>query len=250
MIGTESVVQAAPDGYTLLMADTSLMVNPSLQPKIPYDTAKDLKPVLHLATSPVVLLVHPSLPVKNVQELIDLEAKKPGSLSYASGGYGSSTHLAGELFKLKTGGDITHVPYKGTGAAFADVVGGHVPMIFAGIGTAGQFVKDGKLKALAITSDQRHPLMPDVPTFKESGFPGVDSRSDWGILVKTGTPDPIVAALNASLNAVLQNNEIKQKLANLAFDVQGGTPDDFSKVIKTETEKWSNVIKSANIKLD
>jgi len=250
IIGTETVVQSAADGHTLLLADTALMVNPSLQPNLPYDTARDLTPIVHIATSPVVLLVNPSVPANNVRELIELEGKKPGSLSYASGGYGSSTHLAGELFKLETGASITHVPYKGTGLAFADVVGGHVPMIFAGIGTAGQFVKDGKLRALAITGEQRHPLMPDVPTFLESGFPNVNSRSDWGILAKAGTPEPAKKRLNASINTALNDRDVGRRLAELAFDLKGGSPEEFSQVIETETKKWANVINEAKIKLE
>ena len=180
IIGTELVARSAPDGYTLLAVDTSFTVNPSLQPKLPYDSLKDLAPVIHLAAAPVILVLHPSVPAQSAKELVALAKSQPGALAYASGGNGASTHLAGELFKMVAGIDIVHVPYKGTGPAIADVVAGQVQMNFAGISSARPFVEAGRLRAIAVTGARRNPALPDVPTFADRPKGGHGQRSSSG----------------------------------------------------------------------
>jgi tripartite-type tricarboxylate transporter receptor subunit TctC len=249
IIGTEQVTKSAPDGYTLLAVDTSFMVNPSLR-KLPYDSEKDLVPVIHLASAPVILVLHPTTPAKSVSELVALAKSKPGGLSYASGGNGASTHLAGEQFKMVAGIDIVHIPYKGTGPAMADVVAGQVPMIFAGISSARQYVDNGRLLGLAVTSAKRNPAMPAVPTFAEVGLPGVDSGTEWGLLAPAGTSREVVMKVNAESNKVLQMPEIKSRVIELGFDVAGGTPEAYATVIRNDTAKWGKVVKQAGIKVD
>ncbi|HZQ61724.1 MAG TPA: tripartite tricarboxylate transporter substrate binding protein [Casimicrobiaceae bacterium] len=250
IIGTELVARAAPDGYTLLEVDTSFAVNPSLQPKLPYDSLKDLAPVIHLAAAPVLLVVHPSVPAKTLKELVALAKAKPGSLSYASGGNGASTHLAGELFKMVAGVDIVHVPYKGTGPAIADVVAGQVQMNFAGISSGRAFVESGRLRALAVTGDKRNPAMPDVPTFTEAGFPGVDAGTNWGLFAPAGTPAPIIARLNAEFNRALRLPDVQSRITDLGYDAVGGTPEQWAAAERAEIEKWAKVVKAAHIKID
>ncbi len=250
IIGTDIVAKATPDGYTLLAVDTSFTVNPSLQPKLPYDSLKDLAPVVHLASAPVILVVHPSVPAKTVKELVALAKSKPGALSYASGGNGASTHLAGELFKMVAGVDIVHVPYKGTGPAIADVVAGQVQMNFAGISSARQLVEAGRLRAIAVTGDKRNPAMPDVPTFAEAGLPGVDAGTNWGMFAPAGTPPAIIAKLNAQVNRALHLPDVKARVTELGYDIGGGTPEDWARLERSEMDKWAKVVKQAGIKID
>lgn len=250
VIGTGEVVRSAPDGYTLLAVDTSFTVNPSLQPKMPYDSLKDLAPVIHLAAAPVILVVHPSVPAKSVTELVALARSKPGGLSYASGGNGASTHLAGELFKMVAGVDIVHIPYKGTGPAIADVVAGQVQMNFAGISSARQHVDSGRLRAIAVTGARRNSALPDVPTFSEAGLQGVDAGTHWGLLAPAGTPPAVIQKLNAETDRVLQLPEVKARIAELGFDAAGGAPDAWVALIRSEMAKWAKVVKEARIKLD
>jgi len=249
-IGTEQVVRSAPDGYTVLMVDTSFTVNPSLYRKLPYDSGRDLAPVILAASAPVILISHPSLPVKSVKELVALAKARKGQLNYASGGNGASTHLGGELLKMEAGIDLVHVPYKGTGPAIADVVAGQVTVMFAGISSAKQFVQANRLRALAVTGGKRNVAMPEVPTFVESGLPGVDAGTNWGVLVPAGTPREIVVRLNAELERALQTPGIRSRLADLGFDVVGGPPERFAENVKSETAKWARVVQTAGIKLD
>lgn len=250
IIGTEQVVKSTPDGYTLMMVDTSFMVNPGLQPKLPYDSLKDLVPVVHAAAAPVILVVHASVPVKSIAELVALAKAKPGTLAYASGGNGASTHLAGEQFKIVAGVDLIHIPYKGTAPAIADVIGGQVPMIFAGISTARQQVEAGKLRALAITGSRRNAAMPDVPSFSEVGMPGVDCGSDWGMLAPAGTPREIVLRMNAEMNKALQIPEVRSRVIELGYEVAGGPPEAYAALIQRDIAKWTRVVKEAGIKVD
>ncbi len=249
IIGTDLVVKSPPDGYTLLAVDTSFTVNPSLQAKMPYDSLKDLAPVIHLAAAPVILVIHPSVPAKSVKELVALAKAKPGGLAYASGGNGASTHLAGELFKMVAGVDIVHVPYKGTGPAIADVVAGQVQMNFAGISSARQHVESGRLRAIAVTGDKRNPALPDVPTFAESGLP-VDAGTHWGLLAPAGTPAAVIAKVNAETDRALRLAEVKARIAELGFDAAGGSPEAWAALIRSEMVKWAKVVKEARIKLD
>ena len=249
IIGTGEVVRSAPDGYTLLAVDTSFTVNPSLQAKMPYDSLKDLTPVIHLAAAPVILVIHPSVPAKSVKELVALARAKPGGLAYASGGNGASTHLAGELFKMVAGVDIVHVPYKGTGPAIADVVAGQVQMNFAGISSARQHVESGRLRPIAVTGDKRNPALPEVPTFAESGLT-VDAGTHWGLLAPAGTPTAVIAKVNAETDRALQLAEVKARIAELGFDAAGGSPEAWAALIRSEMAKWAKVVKEARIKLD
>jgi len=250
IIGTELVTRAAPDGYTLLAVDTSFAVNPSLQPKLPYDSLKDLAPVIHLAAAPVLLVVHPSVPAKTLKELVALAKTKPGLLAYASGGNGASTHLAGELFKMVAGVDIVHVPYKGTGPAIADVVAGQVQMNFAGISSGRSFVEAGRLRALAVTGETRNPAMPDVPTFTEAGFPGVDAGTNWGLFAPAGTPPAIIARLNTEFNRALRLPDVQSRITDLGYEAVGGTPEQWAAAERAEMDKWAKVVKAAHIKID
>jgi tripartite-type tricarboxylate transporter receptor subunit TctC len=249
-IGSELAAKAPPDGYTLLMVDTSFTTNPSLYSKLPYDSARDFAPVSLMAAAPVILIVHPSVPVKTVKEFVALAKSNPGQLNFASGGPGSSTHLGGELLKLVAGIDLVHIPYKGTGPAVADVLGGQVVMMFAGISSVKQHVAVGRLRAIAVTGQKRSPAMPEVPTFIESGLRGVDSGTYWGCLAPAATPKDIVNKLSTTIANVLKMGDIEKRLSDLGFDAIGGTPDQFATIIRSETEKWARVIKSAHVKLD
>ncbi len=249
-IGYDLAAKAAPDGYTLTMVDTSYMTNPSLYAKLPFDFDKDLVPVSLLASGPVILIVHPAVSVDSVKGLVELAKAKPGALDFASGGNGSSTHLAGELFKLVAGIDMVHVPYKGTGAAISDLIGGQVSIMFAGISQARSHVEAAKAKGLAVTGDARAPALPAVPTFAEAGLPGVESSTLWGTMAPAATPRDIVARLNAELVKAVRAPELQDRLVDLGFQAIGSTPDAFGAVLRAETEKWARVIKQAGIKPD
>ena len=249
-IGSELAARSPADGYTLLMVDTSFTTNPSLYSKLPYDSVRDFAPVSLLAAAPVILIVHPSVPVKTVKEFVALAKARPGQLNFASGGPGSSTHLGGELLKLVANIDLVHIPYKGTGPAVADVLGGQVVMMFAGISSVKQHVAVGRLRAIAVSGDKRSPAMPEVPTFVESGLKGVDSGTYWGCLAPAATPRDVINKLSSTIAGVLKLPDILQRLVDLGFDPIGGSPEQFATNIKSEIEKWARVIKNANVKLD
>jgi len=247
-IGAEAVVRSAPDGYTLLMATTGVMaINNALYKSMTYDAAKDLVPVLYVASITNVLIVPPDLPARNVAELVALAKKDPGKLSFASSGAGASTHMSAELFKSMTGTDILHVPYKGSGPAMPDLMSGRVHMMFENAPGAVPHIKAGKLRALAQTGLKRSPALPEVPTIAESGVPGYESLSWSGIAVPAGTPKSIIEKLNRDLNTVLAMPEMRQKLAEQGAETIGGPPEAFAKHISAEREKWSRVIRTANI---
>jgi tripartite-type tricarboxylate transporter receptor subunit TctC len=248
IIGSQIVVQAAPDGYTLMMVDSSIYVNPGLRTELPYKTLKDFTPIVHMAVAPVILVVHPSVPAQTLAELIALGKAKPESLLYGSGGNGSSPHMAGELFNIASGVPITHVPYKGTGEALSAVLAGQVPLTYSGISSVRQAVEAGRLRALALTGAQRNAALPSVPTFAESGLPSVDCSSHWGMLGPAGMPPEVVAKLNTAVNQVLADAAIKERIAALGYDVAGGAPAAYTKLLETEIEKWRKVIQTAGIK--
>jgi tripartite-type tricarboxylate transporter receptor subunit TctC len=246
-IGAEAVVRAAPDGYTLLMATTGVMaINNALYKNMTYDAAKDLVPVLYVASITNVLIVPPDSPAKSVAELIALAKKEPGKLTFASSGAGASTHMSAELFKSMTGTDIVHVPYKGSGPAMPDLMSGRVHMMFENAPGAMSHIKAGKLRALGQTGLRRSASLPDVPTVAEA-VPGYESLSWSGIAVAAGTPKPIIERLNKDLNAVLALPEMRQKLAEQGAETIGGPPEAFARHIAAEREKWSRVIRTANI---
>jgi tripartite-type tricarboxylate transporter receptor subunit TctC len=246
-IGAELAAKAPADGYTVLFTLSSHTINPRLYDKLPFDVEKDFVPVSLAAMIPQVLVAHPSVPVNNVKELIALARSQPGKLNYASVGTGSPGHIAGELFKLKTGVDIVHVPYKGGGPAVTDTLGGQVQLLFVSLPAALQYVKAGRLKALAVTSDQRSVAAPDIPTIAESGVDCV-VNSWYGALVPAKTPPAIVSKLQAAFAKVLATPEIRQKLLAQGAEATSSTSAEFDRLIHDELAKWDYVIREAKIK--
>ena len=248
IIGTEAAAKAPPDGYTIHLGNIStLAVNPHLYLKLPYDAVKDFLPLTLAATIPVVLVVHPSLPVKSVKELIALAKARPGQLNYASGGTGSAQHLPMEMLRVDAGINITHVPYKGLGPAFNDVLGGQVPMMFAGVSNVVPHIKTGRLRVLAIGSPKRSATLPEVPTVAESGVPGFDFDSWTGYLAPAGTPKEISVKLHADITRTLGLPEVRDKLTALGFDLAGGTPEAFATLIRNDIARFGKLIKAAGI---
>ncbi len=250
-IGSDLVAKAAPDGYTLLMGTVGThAINPSLYARMPYDAQKDFAPVILVAGVPNVLEVNPSLPVHTVQELIAYARANPGKLNFASSGNGTSIHLSGELFKAMTGVKMTHVPYKGSAPALADLVGGQVQLMFDNLPSSLGLIKGGKLRAIAVTSTTRSSALPDVPTIAESGLPGYEASSWFGVLAPARTPPAIVDKLNAVIGAWLASPEAKEKLASQGAVAAGGTPADFAHYIASETVKWAKVVKASGAHID
>ena len=248
-IGSELVARAQPDGYTLLMGGASNAINMSLFKKPPYDTLKDFAPVVLCTVGANLLSVHPSVPVKNLRELIALAKAKPGQLNFASSGIGSSNQMAGELFKMMAHIDITHVPYKGNNPALADAVGGHVEMVFAGITSQVPLIKVGKLRGIALSSKERFPAVPDIPTFDESGVPGYESSTFFGLMAPAGTPPEIVHKVNADVAKVLAREDVRQRLSDGGQVPGGGSSEQFTKFLRDEIGKYAKVIKVAKVPL-
>jgi len=250
-IGMAEGARAEPDGYTLVLAPTgNLTVNPTLFPKLPFDTQHDFTAVTLLAESPNVLVVHPSVPARTFRELIAYAKANPGKLDYASPGAGSGAHLAGELLDLEAGIKAVHVPYKGIAPAVNDLLGGNVHMMFAGISTVLQHVKSGKLVALAIASPKRSPQLPDVPTVAESGLPGFDVTSWYGIVTRSGTPAPVVQKIQRDMAEALQSEDVRAKLGGLGLEPVGDTPQQFDALIRAESRKWGDIVQRAGIKVE
>ncbi len=251
IIGTEAAAKAPPDGYTIHLGNIStLAVNPHLYLKLPYDALRDFVPITLAATIPVVLVVHPSLPVKSVKELIALAKARPGQLNYASGGTGSAQHLPMEMLRVESGINIVHVPYKGLGPAFSDVLGGQVPMMFTGVSNVVPHMKTGRLRVLAIGSPKRSPTLSEVPTVAEAGVAGFDFDSWTGYLAPAGTPKEIIVKLHADITRTLGLPEVKDKLTTLGFDLAGGTPDAFATLIKNDIARFGKLIKAAGIQAE
>ena len=251
IIGTEAAAKAPPDGDTIHLGNIStLAVNPHLYLKLPYDALRDFVPITLAATIPVVLVVHPSLPVKSVKELIALAKARPGQLNYASGGTGSAQHLPMEMLRVESGINIVHVPYKGLGPAFSDVLGGQVPMMFTGVSNVVPHMKTGRLRVLAIGSPKRSLTLPDVPTVAEAGVAGFDFDSWTGYLAPAGTPKEIIVKLHADITRTLGLPEVKDKLTTLGFDLAGGTPDAFATLIKNDIARFGKLIKAAGIQAE
>ncbi len=249
IIGTEAAAKAPADGYTLHLGNiATLAVNPHLYAKLPYDALRDFAPVTMAATIPVVLVVHPSLPVKSIKELIALAKARPGQLNYASGGTGSAQHLPMEMLRVDTGINIIHVPYKGLGPAFSDVLGGQVPMMFAGVSNVVPHLKTGRLRVLAIGSPRRSPTLPDVPTVAEAGVPGFDFDSWTGYLVPAGTPKDVIVKLHADITRTLALPDVREKLVTLGFNPVGGTPDELTTLIRNDLARFGKLVKAAGIK--
>ena len=250
-IGADIVAKSAPDGYTLLMGTVGThAINPGLYAKMPYDHVKDFVPVVLVAGVPNVLAVNPAFPVNSVAELIALAKSKPGTINFASSGSGTSIHMSGELFKAMAGVDMTHVPYKGSSPALTDLMGGQVQIMFDNLPSALPLIKAGKLRAIAVTSLKRAAALPDVPTISESGLPGFEASSWFGVLAPAGTPAPVVAKINADVNKWLQSPEARDQLLVQGANAAGGTPEQFAAHIRAETEKWAKVVKASGAKAD
>ncbi|WP_422033867.1 Bug family tripartite tricarboxylate transporter substrate binding protein [Reyranella sp.] len=248
-IGFEAVAHAKPDGYTLLMASSNLAVNVSLYRTIGYDPLKDFAPISLVAIQPNVLMVHPSLPVKTVPELIAYAKANPGKLNFGSSGIGASQHLAGELFKSRTGVDMVHVPYKGGGPAMADLVAGRIQLMFETIPSSMSYVRSGQLRAIAVTTEERSAQLPDVPTVRET-VTGVVSRGWLGVAAPAGTPQPVVDRLNGAIHKVIALPEVTKRLSDLGLQVKVSTPAEFSSFIASEVKDFRRLITDAKIPVE
>jgi tripartite-type tricarboxylate transporter receptor subunit TctC len=250
-IATRQIAKAAPDGYTLGIGGTgTLGVAPTLYPDAGYDPRKDFAPIGLIANSPLVILVHPSVPANNVRELIALAKAQPGKLNYASAGIGSGIHLSTVLFAVTAGIELTHIPYKGTGQALTDVIGGHVKLYFSSPPPAIGLVKSGQLRALAVTGAKRSPVFPDLPTVAESGLPGFEAVLHYGIIAPAGTPRPIVDRLNAALRGALASPEVSNRLALEAAEPMPTTPEEYAADIDREETLWSAIVKKSGAKAE
>lgn len=250
-IGTEMVVRATPDGYTIGYANVvTLAINKSLLPKQPYDPDRDLVIVGQFLSTYNMLTVNNALPVKSVKELIAYAKQHPGKLSNASGGNGTTGHLGGELFKMMTGTQILHVPYKGSPQAIADLTAGQVQIMFDNLTSITPHVKAGKVRGLGVSSLKRSAIFPEIPTISEAGVPGYETNAWGGIVVPVGTPRPIVQKLNAEINKALQSPTLRERYAQIQAEPVGGTPEQFAEYVKQETVKWADVVRRSGAKLD
>jgi tripartite-type tricarboxylate transporter receptor subunit TctC len=248
-IGMGQAAKQAADGYTMLAVAPSFVINPTLNPKTPFDPIRDFTPVTLMCATPTLIVSHPSLPARSIKELVALLKGNPGKYSYASPGTGTPGHLAGELFKAAAGVDIIHVPFTGGGPAMNSTVGGHTPISFPALSTAAPHVNSGKVLGLGIMKPTRSPRLPGVPTLKEAGLPDQEADVFVGILLPAGAPRLVVDLLHREIAKALARSDVKERLARLGFDPVGSTPDAFAAWIRTEIAKWARVIKAANIKL-
>ncbi len=250
-IASEYVANAKPDGYTLMLGTVGThAINPSLYAKLPFDTIKDFTPVAVVSSATVVMVANPSLPAKNIKELIALDKKMNGKLSFASPGSGSPQHLSGELFKNMSGITLDHIPYKGAAPALTDVLGGHVMLAFVSLPAALPYIKDGKLRALGVVDTKRSSLVPDVPTIAESGLPGYEVQNWYGVFAPASTPRDIVNILNKNIRKVINSSEIKLALKNQGFETLDSSQDDFVEFTKSELVKWRKIVLTSGAKAD
>lgn len=245
-IAGDYVAKSPADGYTLLLASVSShAINPSLYKKMPYDSVKDFSPIIVLASNPNALVVSPASGIRSVAELIQAAKAQPGKLSFSSGGNGTSQHLAGELFKSMTGVELMHVPYKGSPEALTAVARNDTTMMFPNIPNAMALAKNGSVRMLAVTTKERLPWLPDVPTLHESGLPGFEAVAWFGLVAPTGTPDVVIQRLNAESRKILAMPEVQKQLISQGFDIMGGSPDDFRTFLQSEIEKWGKVVRQS-----
>jgi tripartite-type tricarboxylate transporter receptor subunit TctC len=250
-IGAATVARAAPDGYTILMgAVATHAINPTLYPSIPYDAGKDFIAVTQLASTPNVLVVNPAIKANTVAEFIALAKSRPGKLNFGSGSTGSAGHLAGELFKSMAGVDMAHIPYKGAAAAMQDLIGGRVDLMFDNLASSRSQVKAGRIRALAVTTARRSALAPDLPTIAESGLPGFDISTWFGIFVPAGTPKPVVDRLHAEFTRALAAPEVREKMLALGAEPVGNSPEEFAAYVKAEAAKYAKIVRSSGAKVD
>ena len=250
-LGAASVAKADPDGYTILMGTIAThALNPAIYRKMPYDAVKDFAPISLLVTVPNVLVVNPQLPVKNVQELLDLLKAKPGEYSYASSGNGTPLHLSGELFKSMAGVDMVHIPYKGAGPALTDLLGNHVSIMFDNLPSSMGYIKDGRLRGIAVTTAERVPSVPDLPTIAESGLPGYETYTWNALFAPAGTPPEMIARLNAAAVEAVEDPAVRGKLAGLGASAVGSSPDALAEHVKAELAKWAPVVKASGAQID
>ncbi len=248
-VGADYVAKSPPDGYTIILVSSSLAINASLYPKLPYDTLRDFAPITMLASAPYILTVHPALPVKSTKELIALAKSRPGQLNYASGGSGTGPHVAMELLKQLTDTKLMHIPYKGAGPALIDTVAGQTEVLMVNIIAGLPQVKNGKIRAIGVSSAKRASVAPDIPPIAEA-VPGFDESGQHGILAPGGTSRELVQRLNAEIVRVLNAPEIKSRLAAEGAEVVGNTPEQYAAVLKSDVEKWAKVIKASGIRAD
>lgn len=250
-IGADAVAKAAPDGYTLLLAhQNSNAAAPALFPKLPYDTVKDFTAIALVANTPLLMVVNPSVQAKSVGEFIQLARKDKGALRFASSGSGSSQHIGAAMFMLATGTEMVHVPYKGSSQALTDLLSGHVELNFDSPPPTLQFIQSGKLRALAITSARRSPLLPDVPTMAEAGLPGLEFTQWFGVVGPAGMPESVVSKLNEAINAALASPEVKEKLLAVGATPMGSTAQEFASTIAADTRRLHKIVVDARIKVD
>jgi tripartite-type tricarboxylate transporter receptor subunit TctC len=247
-VGTRAVAKSEPDGYTLLLGYTgTLAIGPSLYKNVGYDPRKDFAPIGMIGNAPNSLVVNPSFPAKTVAELISYAKANPGTVNFGSAGAGTASHITGEYFARAAGIKLVHIPYKGTGPALTDLLGGHIPMAFAPIPASHTNVAAGKLRALAVTSTQRSGLLPDVPTIAESGLPGFDASLYYGLAAPAGTPRPIIDKLNKALRDALASDEVKRQLGNDGTDITPGSPEDYAALIDKDEKKWAQLVKASGV---
>ncbi len=250
-LGSATVAKSDPDGYTILMGTVAThALNPAIYKKMPFDPVADFAPISLLVTVPNVLVVNPDLPVKTVQELIALAKEKPGELSYASSGNGTPLHLSGELFKSMAGIDIVHIPYKGAGPALTDLLGNHVSIMFDNLPSSTGYIKEGRLRGLAVTTAERAASMPELPTMAESGLPGYETYTWNALFTPAGTPPAVIERLNAEAVKAVQDPEVKAKLAEFGATAVGSTPDELAAHVQAELAKWAPVVKASGAQID
>ncbi len=249
-VGTEVVAKSPPDGYTILQLTAAQSISETLYTKLPFRLERDLAPVALVALVPNVMVVNPAVPATTVREFIDYVKARPGKVNFASSGAGTSIHMSAEMFKMMTGVDMVHVPYKGSAQAIADLIGGQVSVMFDNLPSSMPHIKSGRLRALAITTATRYPALPDLPTLAESGVPGYDSSAWFGIVAPTGTPKEVVDRLNLEVNKILALPDVKERLEAQGAVPMPGSPADFGHLIHTEIEKWAKVVKASGARVD
>lgn len=248
IVGTEAVAKAKSDGYALLVVSSSHAMNPAMYSKLPYDTARDFVPVSLLLSGPTLVVAHPSLPAKTARDLIALAKAQPGVLTFASAGHGTPPHMAGELFKALAKIDVLHIPYKGNGPAYTDLMAGQVSLMFPNIATSLPYVKTGRMRAIGVGSKQRSQIAPEVPTIHESGLPGYEMSSWFGLLAPAGTPAAVITRLQLEITRIFKQVEVREKLFAQGVEPVGSTPQEFAAFLQNETTVWAKVIKTSGLK--